>query len=100
MAYRVEILHKVEDQEQMEKYRKLNKEATKKISPKSIQIEAALYLGCERISHFSYSSPRPFSQNIEFEDEEMHFYQIADSSQSDEPRLKLSNLPSNTRLVL
>ena len=33
MAYRVEILHKVEDQEQnFEKYRKLNKEAIKKIT--------------------------------------------------------------------
>jgi hypothetical protein len=82
--------------------KKAKTETTYKISPQSIQIEAALYLGCERISHFSYSSPQPFSQNIEFEDEELFFYSITDKAEQslEKPKLKLSNLPSNTRLVL
>jgi hypothetical protein len=50
-----------------------------------------------------------FGQNIEFNNDEIYFYSITDqqlSSQSkaqvfsDKPRLKIENLPSNTRLVL
>lgn len=40
-----------------------NEPKTVKIMPKYIQIEAALYLGCERISQFSYSKPQVFGQN-------------------------------------
>lgn len=42
---------------------KLDEPKTVKIMPKYIQIEAALYLGCERISQFSYSKPQIFGQN-------------------------------------
>lgn len=85
---------------------------TVKIAPRFVQIEAALYLGKERISEKSYSQPRIWSQNVDFDYDELSFYRRTDRSTQrreypaeayapeDKPKLKISNLPSNTRLVL
>ena len=46
--------------------------------PMYVQIEACLYLGCERISQFSYSRPHIFGQNVQFNDDEIYFYSITE----------------------
>lgn len=47
-------------QKKVKHKKKPKKQKTENITPKFIQIEAALYLGCERISQFSYSKPQIF----------------------------------------
>ena len=39
-----------------------------------MQVQAALYLGCRRISTFSYSKPQLFSNEIDFAGEFLQFY--------------------------
>lgn len=46
------------------KHGKEEKPSSTTIDPRYIQIEAALYLGCERISQFSYSNVKIFGQNV------------------------------------
>jgi hypothetical protein len=79
------------------------------IKPQFIQVEACLYLGCERISQYSYSKPQIFGQSVDFNEDEIFFYAkdeakcshtIKSQVVSDRPRLMIQNLPSNTRLVL
>lgn len=36
------------------------------IAPKYVQIQAALYLGCRRLSVFSYSEPMPYQTTVDF----------------------------------
>jgi len=59
---------------------KADEPTTQKIIPRFIQIEAALYLGKIRISEKSYSKPKLFGQNVDFFDDELSFYSLADSS--------------------
>ena len=42
--------------------------------PKYIQIQAALYLGCRRISCFSYSKPSLFGNTTELDQDFLTFY--------------------------
>ena len=44
------------------------------IVPKYVQIQAAIYLGCRRISCFSYSKLSAFGNDIDFGDEFLKFY--------------------------
>ena len=44
------------------------------IIPKYIQIQAAIYLGCRRISCFSYSKLSAYGNDIDFGDEFLKFY--------------------------
>lgn len=69
----------------------------------------SLYLGMTRISQYSYSAPQVFNQNIYFNDEEISFHPLVESKVDneyfaqifqDKPKLKISSLPSNTRLVI
>ena len=42
--------------------------------PKYVQIQAAIYLGCRRISCFSYSKLSTYGNEIDFGDEFLKFY--------------------------
>ena len=42
--------------------------------PKYIQIQAALYLGCRRISCFSYSKPTLYGNTVELENNALTFW--------------------------
>ena len=44
------------------------------IKPQYVQVQAALYLGCRRISTFSYSKPQLFGNEIDFSGEFLQFY--------------------------
>ena len=44
------------------------------MKPQYIQIQAALYLGCRRISTFSYSKPQLYCNNIDFSGDFLQFY--------------------------
>ena len=65
-------------------------------------------MGGERISQFSYTQPRLFGQNIDFNLEEVCFYTLNEGSGSayaaemfgDKKKLKVNNLPSNCRLII
>jgi len=79
-----------------------------KVMPLYVQLECSLYLGCERISQFSYTQPRLFGQNIDFNLEEICFYTLNEGSGGayaaemfgDKKKLKVNNLPSNCRLII
>lgn len=83
--------------------------------PKYIQIQAALYLGCRRISCFSYSKPALYCNTMELENETLSFWRPLNPNklqkqkeQSDdvaEPeirgeRIDIACLPSLTRLCI
>ena len=63
--------HKKHDKQGNPKKKKIP--STKKISPKYVQIEACLWLGCERISQNSYSKPHIFGQTVDFGEDEIFF---------------------------
>ena len=83
--------------------------------PKHIQIQAALYLGCRRISCFSYSRPVLFANTTELDEEFLTFYKPSiinklqkRNVQCDDvlvPEVKgeqinIAHLPSFTRLCI
>ena len=74
------------------------------IKPLFVQVEAVLYLGCNQISEQAYTRPQLFGQNVDFDSEELFFYHYQGKSAEDkvgeEGRIRLRNLPSNTRLCL
>jgi len=48
------------------------------IIPKYVQVQAALYLGCRRISCFSYSKPATYGNEIDFSGDFLKFYKPRD----------------------
>jgi len=48
------------------------------IVPKYVQIQAALYLGCKRLSVFSYSEPIAWANKVEWSLQAIRFWKIKD----------------------
>ena len=53
---------------------KQKKEEPFSITPKYIQVQAAIYLGCRRISCFSYSKLTAYGNEVDFDDDFLKFY--------------------------
>lgn len=83
------------------------------LKPQYVQVQAALYLGCRRISTFSYSKPQLYNNEIDFAGEFLQFYkpeakmrllkqkELSDEMMTPEAAgeiLKISCLPSCARL--
>ena len=83
--------------------------------PKYVQVQAALYLGCRRISCFSYSKPAIYGNEIDFSGDFLKFYKPRSSNalqkqleQADDvlaaeargDRIRINDLPSCTRLCM
>ena len=65
------MLEKQPGQEKL--YKKLFEEPFS-FTPKYIQVQAALYLGCRRISCFSYSKPTLFANSTELDGQFLTFH--------------------------